>query len=265
MLTLGRAKATQSERSIQMLERKQRDRMLGLLIVTALGALAFAASAQAIAPGFLVHREPAGDLLPLIEGTLEGTGTMLVAGLNFELNCTTMATDEGIINTNTDAKIVLLYSGCSTLILNKLPTAEEVDCHVSEPIRVEALLLPTELLKPFTDEPAILAEKIKALIVFHLKGTAQLKEKPCILPLDNTVTGEVCFEIVPGTNDTLLPLLIAGAGIECLDVTALESLTLGFGFTDKLKYGAQIAVLDVGVFLDGLGAHKDSTFGVSLY
>jgi hypothetical protein len=251
-----------------MNHRKHGARLLGLLVVAALGVMAFAANAQAVAPGFLVNGKPPVDLLPLIVGTQEGVGTMLVAGLNFELNCTTFTTDEGIINSNTDGKAVLLYTGCSTLVLNKLPTVEEIDCHVTEPIRAEALILPTELLTPELDGPALLAEKIKALIKFHLEKTALLEEKPCVLPLDNTVTGEVCFQILPKTNDTVLPLVLAKTGIECLETAALESLTLkedGKGFKDKLLYGAQAAVLDGGAFLHGVAPHDKSTFGVSLY
>jgi hypothetical protein len=251
-----------------MNERKHGARLLGLLVVAALGVMAFAASAQAVAPGFLVNGLPAGDLLPKLEGTIEaGTvGTMLVPGLNFELNCTAFTTDEGIINTNTDAKAVLLYTGCSTLSISKLP--EEIDCHVKEPIKAEALLLPTELKKPVLDGPAILAEKIKALVILELKGKALPGEEPitpCILPLDNTVTGDACFQILPGTNDTKLPLLLANANIECLEVIALESLTLGAGKKDEVKYGAQVVTLDGSVFLHGLAPHNNSTFGVSLY
>ena len=50
-------------------------------------------------------------------------------------------------------------------------------------------------------KPAILAEKIKALIRL-IKNAAELgkvEPKPCILPEDNTVTGEFCFKIKDGT------------------------------------------------------------------
>jgi hypothetical protein len=215
-------------------------RLLGLLAVAALGAMAFAASAQA---GFLINKKSVGALLAIAEGKLEGVETMKVAGLNFELNCTTMVADEGHISSGTDAKVILLYTGCSALVLNKLPAIEELDCHVTEPIRSEALVLTTVTSK---GEPALLVEGTKSLIVFHLKGTPQLKEKPCVLPLNNVVSGTSCLAITAG-NDTVAPL-----------VTHVQACS-----GDEIKYGAQKATLEAAAELFLVGTHTGMTLGVS--
>jgi hypothetical protein len=243
-----------------MEHRKQGARLLGLLAVAAFGLMAFAASAQAVAPGFLINKKAVGALSAVAEAVQEGTGTLLVPGLNFKISCTTVTVDEGVVTSNTDAKMVVLNTGCTALSIDK---SEEIDCHATEPITVEALLLPAELLKPVKDDPAVLAEKIKGIIEFHLKGTPLLREKPCVLPLKNSVTGETCAAIK--NNDTVEPLAVSGAGIECLERPALEALTEGAGVKDGLKYGAQTAISDGASILSLVGPHKGMTMGVSLY
>jgi hypothetical protein len=241
--------------------RKRAARLLGLLAVAALGAMAFAASAQAAAPGFLINKKPVGALLAKATGVQEGVGTMRVPTLNFELNCTAFTVDEGAIESNTDAKFILLYTGCTTLSISKLP--EELHCHVQEPIKVEALLLPAELTN---DEQAVLAEKIKALVLLHLKGTSKLQELPCALPLDSTIKGEVCFAIT--NNDTSLPLVLAHPTIvQCKERPSLEALTevFGGGVKDALVYGIQPATLEAAALLSLTGAHNGVPLGVSLY
>jgi hypothetical protein len=260
-----------------MNQRKNGARLLGLLVVAALGVMAFAASAQAVAPGFLINKKPVVGLKATAGAKQVGTGSMLVAGLNFQLRCTAFTVDEGVVESNTLGKGVLLYTGCTTLSITKFP--EEIHCHVKEPIKAEGIFLPAELETPkaLKDLPAVLVEKIKALITLHLPA-AKLGEVPCVLPLDNTVTGEVCLKI--DNNDTVEPLVLAGIdptsgeAITCLHRPTLEALTEGLnakgeGFKDVLKYGAQTAVLDgtAHLFLTGeppLG-HKGLTFGVSLY
>jgi hypothetical protein len=240
-----------------MQDRKREARLFGLLIATALGALAFAASAQAVAPGFLINGKPVGTLLAIAEAVQEGTGTLLVSALNFKLSCTTVTVDEGEVTSNTDAKMIVLNTGCTALTIN---TSAEIDCHITEPIKVEALLLPAELTN---GEPAVLAEKIKGVIEFHLKGTPLLKEKACVLPLTNNLSGETCSAIK--SNDTVEPLAVSGSSIECKERTALESLTEGAGVKDVLKYGAQTAISDGASILSLTGPHKGMTMGVSLY
>ena len=245
-----------------MEHRKHGARLFGLLAVAAVGVMAFAASAQAIVPGFLVGGKAFATLTKVV-GTQEGVGTMLVPGLSLEINCTAFATDEGAIESKTDAVLGLLYTGCTTLV-NNLPTKEEIDCHVTEPVRVEALLLPAELQKPTLGAPAVLAEKIKALFRLHSKATALTPEpKPCILPLDNILTGEVCIQI--NNNDTATPLLLMNSSVECKERPTLEALTEGAGVKDVLKYGAQPVTLDGAATLLATAPVVDATFGVSLY
>jgi hypothetical protein len=245
-----------------MEHRKQGARLLGLMVAAALGVTVFAASAQAVAPGFLINKKPVGALKAVAVAKQIGVGSFLVPGLNFQLSCTTVVVDEGVVESNTVAKMAVLNTGCTVLSISKFP--EEIHCHVKEPIKVEALLLPAELKKPVLDAPAVLAEKIKALIMLHLPEAGQLGvSSPCVLPLDNVITGEVCVEIK--NNDTVEPLTFSNASTECLERPALEALTEGAGVKDVLKYGAQTAIIDGSSHLSLIGAHTGLTMGVSLY
>jgi len=243
-----------------MNHRKHRARLLGLLAVAALGVMAFAASAQAVVvPGFLVNK--AAPALTKVKAELEvGTiGTMLVPGLNFELNCGTLTSDEPTeITSKTHAEATLLFTKCTTLSITKLP--EEIHCHVTEPIVATSLLLPTELT---SGAPAILAEKIKALIKLHLPEATQLGVNPCVLPLDNVVTGDVCFEIKTATNDTAKPLLYTDGTVQCKERVVLEGAE-GVGVKDVVKYGTQTVTLDGKAELLATNP-LDALLGVSLY
>ena len=236
--------------------RKHGARLLGLLAVAALGAMALAASAQAVTPGFLIGGKPVGELKATVTGAQEGILTVLIPGLNFKINCEKFTTDEGVINSNSDAKFILLYTGCTTLTLANA----EIECEVVEPIKAEFLALPAELTN---GEPALLAEKIKALI--NLTRPKVLSEE-CVLPFDNVVKGEVCLKIKAGTNDTTEPLVLTNDTIqrECKERVILEG-TEGAGFKDKVLYGTQEITFDGAATLKLTGAHAGKTLGVSLY
>ena len=251
-------------------------RLLGLLAVAGLGAMALAASAQAVTPGFLIGGAPVGALTATVGAAQEGTGTLLVPGLNFKISCTAFTVDEGKINSNTDAKFFLLYTGCTTLSIS---TGAEIACEVVEPVRAEFLTLPAEIAN---GEPALLAEKIKALLNFTKVGDLS---KECILPFDNIVKGELCLKIKAGTNDTVEPLLLASDTIqtECKARTTLEGLpgteitgakaeieklekeVSPKAFLDEVRFGSQIVTLDSAATLKLTGAHLGKTFGVSLF
>jgi hypothetical protein len=185
---------------------------------------------------------------------------MLVPGLNFQLTCTTFTVDEAQINTTTDAKVILLYTGCTML---DFKTKAEIDCEAIEPIKAEALILPAET----TDGKfALLAEKVKALIKLIKPGTLAVP-KPCILPEDGTVTGQVCFKITAATNDTVEPLIETSTA--CKNRVTLESLNNEIappsGFPDLLKYNGQDVNLHGTALLKLTGAHEGLTLGVSLF
>ncbi len=233
-------------------------RLFGSLAVAALGAMALAASSQAVAPGFLINKKPVGALLATVSGKQIGTAAMLVAGLNFQLSCTASTVDEGHITSNTDAKGIVLFTGCTTLSITKFP--EEIHCHVAEPIKVEGLLLPAELED---GTPAVLLEKVKVLVRLWLPSVTEPLKKECILPNDNVVSGELCIAIK--NNDTVEPLSASNESIKCKPRNTLEG-TEGSGSTqDLMKYGGQAVVLDGEgrVFLTGI--HTGLTLGVSLY
>ncbi len=242
--------------------RKHGAKLLGLLAVTALGVTALAASAQAATPGFLI------SLLPALLATFTADndneiGTLLVPKLNFEINCTAFTVDEGHIASSTHAKAVLLYTGCSTLELT-LPEKKELPCHVAEPIKAEALILPAELTN---GEPALLAEKIKALIRLWEPNAAKPLTNECTLPNDNTVTGELCLKV--DNNDKVIILLLASEAIqnECKERKTLEALgeeVASGGFKDLLKYGGQDVFVDGRANVSLTNAHNGLDLGVCL-
>lgn len=264
--------------------RSRRARLSGLLVVAALGAMALAASAQAVTPGFLINKLAVGALTATVEGTQEGTSTLLVPGLNFKISCTAFTTEEGKINSNSDAKFILLYTGCTALSITKSP--EEIACEVV-PIKAEFLVLPAEMIEdPGTKETlpfAVLSEAIKALI--NLTKVGDLT-KECILPFDTVVKGEICLKIKVGTNDTAKLLVLTNEKIqtECKPRSALEGVpgTEIIGkthaeievlekeitpkaFLDELRYGTQTVTVDGAAELKLTGAHSGNTLGVSLY
>ena len=217
--------------------------LLGLLTVAALGAMALAASAQAVTPEFLINKKAVGALKATFGAEQVGRGSLLVAGLNFEVNCEKFSVDEGEISSSTDAKIILLYTECTTL-----------------PVKAEALLLPTELTN---GKPAILAEKIKSLI--KLTKVGELTEE-CFLPFDNTVKAELCLKV--DSNNTAELGLLASQAIqgECKERKTLEALgeeVESGGVKDKLLYGGQEVFLDGEANVSLTGAHKGLNFGIS--
>jgi len=235
---------------------KQKSGLLGLLALAAVGAMALAASAQAIAPGFLINGKAVGALLATVGAEQEGVSTMLVPGLNFKLSCTTVSVDEGAIESNTVAKVIFLHKGCSTLSISKSP--EEIPCEVVEPIKTEALFLGAELID---GRKAALGEEIKGLLKLTKVGDLT---KECILPFDNTVTGDECWDIVPAADGTSVSME-TNATLECKERPTLGSLAEGAGVKDVLKYGAQTITLDSKVRLFLTGAHKGLSLGVALY
>ena len=235
--------------------------LFGLLAVVALGVMAFVSSAQALTPGFLIAKKaPAAGLKANFNGVQEGIGTLSVPALNTEINCTGFTVQEGVVETESDAKVKLLYEGCTVLVLS---TKEEATgCEVvtadtgstQKHITATGLVLPTELTG---GAAAILVEKIEATVL--TKPT-----EGCVLPTTTKIKGEVCLKITSG-NDTTEPLVQSNATIqgECVERTALEGMTIGKGFKDKLLFGAQEATITGAAKLFLTGAHEKLTLGVS--
>ena len=245
-----------------MSKRKHGRSLLGLLVVAALGVMAFASAAQALTPGYLIGKKAvAAGLNAKVGGEIEGVGLLEIPALNAEVNCTSFEVLEGVISTGTDAKGELLYKGCTVLVLS---TGEEAaGCEVvtadagsvQKHVTASALILPTELAN---GTMAILAESIAATILTK-------PEQGCLLPTTTKLKGEVCFKIAAG-NDTTEPLVESSLTIqtECLERTALEGATIGKGFKDKLLFGAQEAFIKGSAKLFLTGEHKNLTLGVSL-
>ena len=250
-----------------MSKRKHGRKLLGLLVVAALGIMAFASAAQALTPGYLIAGKKielkAGEFLKgTVEGTQEGVGTLLIPKLNLEVNCTGFKVLEGVIENNVDAKGKLLYEGCTILVSSTKEEASGCEVVTNDAgsalkhITASALILPTELN---SGAFAVLAEKIEAVVLTK-------KENGCVLPTTTVVKGEACFKIAAG-NDTTEPLVESNATIqtECVEKTALEGTTVGKGFKDSLLFGTQEAFIDGKAKLFLTGVHKGLTLGVSLY
>ena len=237
--------------------------LFGLLAVVALGVMAFASSAQALTPEFLIAKKlPAAGLNATVGGVLEGVASIEIPTLNTEINCTGFSVLEGVASSGTDGKAKLLYEGCSVLVMS---TKEEAaGCEIvaadtgsaEKHITTSALILPTEL----TDGTfAALYEKVEATVLTK-------PEQGCVLPTTTKIKGEICGKITSG-NDTVEVLVQSNATIqgECVERTALEGTTIGKGFKDKLLFGAQEAFFKAAwkLFLTG-AAHKGLALGVSL-
>jgi hypothetical protein len=241
--------------------------LLGPTAAAALLVAAFATVAQAtLIPQFLINKKALSFLQPSFSPIQLGRGTLLIPSLDTEINCEKFTVYEGKINSGTDADTKLLYEECTTLEMpepiGKSKELSECEIIVSEAskdfrhhITASALLLPTELT---SGEPAILAEKINALILF-------LKGKECILPLEKTVKGELCLAI--DNNDTVEPTVLANQVIqekECKERPALEATGEGAGFKDKLTYVGAPAFPDATARAFLTGEHKGLTLGTSL-
>jgi hypothetical protein len=238
--------------------RKHGRGLLGLLVVAVLGVMAFAGSAQGVAPKFNVAGATAGDFE--VTGVQEGQNwALLVPNSNLSLTCTEFEVLEGLVLTGgLVAHFKLLHKGCKAV---EHKNAGELPCHVSDVAGGDAtklhvtanfLALPLE----FADgKYGILVEKISAQINF-LSGTG------CPLPLKTVFTGEVCFKITSG-NDTASPLIQSNQTIqgECPAV-ALEGT--GSVAKDTLKFGANEAFVVGAAILSGKALAAGKTIGVLL-
>lgn len=248
--------------------RKHGAGLLGVLAIAALGVAAFAATAQALTPKFLVGKKAVvAGLNAVLEGVQIGRETLSVPTLNLEINCEKVSVSEGLIVSGTEAKGGLVFEECTMLEL-KAPL-EELPCNIkNKKIPGKGTVIPAELKN---GEPAILVSKGEALIGIE-SGTG------CPLPLDNIVTGDLCVKIE--TNDTVKPVGSTSQVIqaECRARSSLGGPEIsgtpaeieklekeGKAFLDEEKYGTQLSfVTGKGeVFLSG-EIHKGLTLGVSL-
>jgi len=240
-------------------------RKFGLgLVVAAISLMAFASSAQALIPEFVIGGAKA--LHANASGAQVGAGYLLVPALSVEFRCDEFEVQEGLLlaavaPNHAIGHAKLLYKKC--VPLDEVTLVALHDCFVgvshvdNSPahITATALLLPVEFA---SGDWGILAEKIVAKILVRSPA------EECLLPESNTVTGELCF-LIDG-NETVKPLLLTNKAIQqsCPERPALESLSTGPGVKDKLLYGAQEAFVDGTAHLFLTGAHDGKTIGVLL-
>jgi hypothetical protein len=230
------------------------------------GALAIAASAQALTPQF-VYKNKAGTEVPVLLAKITakqlGRRTLSIPALNAEINCEKFSVQAGTtIETATDAVLVLLYEECTALSVTSLE--ELTGCEIVTPeheeagggphhISASALLVPTELTN---GEPAVLVEKLETKVVFH-------KELGCVLPILTTIKGEICMKV--DRNETTEPELLSSESIqgECEERPTLEAATEGIGVKDKLLYGTQTGFFKIKADVSfALGEHEGYALGV---
>ena len=92
-----------------MKHKKNGLRLIGLLAVAALGVMAFAASAEAVAPGFLIAKKSAEGLLAKFTAKQVGISALLVPVFNFEIVCQKSTVIGGAIESKHDA-VGCIYS-----------------------------------------------------------------------------------------------------------------------------------------------------------
>lgn len=238
--------------------------LLGLVAIAVLGLMAFAGSAHAVTPLFNVGKLT--SLHASFGAVQEEPSTFLVPNLNFEIKCSGMELQEGLLLAGGQvAHIKLLYTECKVFEF-AAPLGEIAACHVSDVaggrpdllhITLGALVLPVEFA---SGDYGILVEKIAAQINF-------LPEMLCPLPLKNTLKGEICGLIEPEKNDTTKPLVLFSQAIQgtCPE-KVLEALgdPAGVKVKDKLLYGLNEVFLDSRLEVFLVGAHAGMTFGVLL-
>jgi hypothetical protein len=259
--------------------RSAKSRLLGLLAAAVLGVLAFAASAQAVTElgsGFFIGGAQVGALKASATGKGLGTGTFSVPALKLEINCAKFLIVKGFVNSTTDGEVELLHEECTVLTNEGAKLEEAFGCEIvtnheggvqKHHITVTALLLPAEL-KDGT--PAVLAEKIKALVLTK-------PEVGCLLPKTTTIAGEACFKVeknhsvefqfatsqaIQGECKARLTL----EGTEVSGTTAeVEKLeTEGKAFLDKLLFGVNESFIEAKADVALTGAHESKTLGVLL-
>lgn len=223
-------------------------RLVGFTASAALGIMALASTALAATPKFLIAKKPVASLTAVFDLKAVGRTSVLVPGLNTEINCDKI-NGSGLINSGTDAGVEFFYEECTVLSIFPL---QELPCSINKKIAATALILPTELT---SGAPAVLFEKATALV--------GMEGGECPLPLDNSFGGEFCAKIE--NNDTVAPRLLMSQAIqgECKERINLEGAE-GAGFKDKYRYGTQEEFIDGTFEVYFLGAHNGLTFGVSL-
>jgi hypothetical protein len=255
--------------------RSAKSRLLAVLIVAALGVLAFASSAQAItelASSFFIGGAQVGALKASVTAKQLGVGTLSIPALNTEINCNKFSITSSFINSTTDGDASFLYEECTVLTIS---TKAEQPCHIVVNhttdkrlhITATALLLPAEL----TDgTPAVLFEKIVATVLTE-EGTE------CTLPKTTKIPGEACFRVLK--NHTAEPELETNQTIQksCNPRLTLEGIEFsgtlaerekleaeGKGVLDKILFGINEAFITAKADIRLTGAHEGKTLGVLL-
>ena len=241
--------------------------VLGVMVV--MGALAFAAGAQAqthpeLLSAHLAHNQAGGTLNPnpLIHGSgstigeylvnlgpallatftaaLDGNAVLLVAGRSEEARCTGLTFNGAKIDTLTDALGEAVFTGCKKFdhkALTELPTCLLKEL---ETIRIKFLMLPIL----HGGEAFLLFEPLDGISF----GTISLKPGiGCTLPLNNPLTGS--FTALVEELDAVTQTLLFSEGIQLLT-------------GDLLAFGGFQAYLKATVLLALSGAHLGQKFGI---
>ena len=220
-------------------------RALGLAVLAVMGMMAFtAAGAQAALPGestlgtFLINLGNA--LLATITGELLGTLSLLVAARDLKIKCTSLDVEEGKINSSTDAQAKLVLLGCLSF---KHSDVHWPECQLKtlETIRLETLIKPIlhggltyVLFEPIP--PATILG-----VVSYKSGT------PCLLPLNNPLTGSVAALV---------------KSLDAVTQSLLFSETIQLLTGDALAFGGFPAYLNAEADMRLAGVHEGQKLGI---
>jgi len=200
-------------------------RGLGLVVLAALGTMAFTAvGAQAQAPE-LPGKSTAGTFLynlatpagQAVTGEQLGTGYLLVQARDLKIECGSLDINEGVLTNATEGKFKVLFLGCT---IRNHKSELLAGCEFKELGGMSASFL--VLLILHGGERFVLFEP--------LEGTnfAIVSFKPnlgCVLPLNNPKTGSFAAKVEGGLLDAEVQTIVFSEAIQLLS-------------GDLFKYGA---------------------------
>jgi hypothetical protein len=202
---------------------------VGLSLMAALGLLAFSA-VGAQAQSFSVGG--AGNfLLTNATGKQIGSGTLLVPGRNYELECKTGAVNSGHLSSKTHASGQVTFSECVALRLSDL---ELLPCLLKENIVANFLIAPNGGNMLFSPTGT------NFTVIRYQEGTE------CPLPLNNPVSGNLIAEV---------------PALEAIKPIAVFKKSLQEG-THKATFGGFATVLHAEFEIELTGAHTGLSLGV---
>jgi hypothetical protein len=224
----------------------KRGRNLGLAILAMAGVMVVGATgahgqlpAESTPGIYLVNL--ASALLAEITVEQVGPGYLLVPDKDLKIECESLNTEEGEINTSADASLKIALQGCLSFSLSTGKHLANCVLKTLGTIALQALVLPIAhaeesflLLEPIPPSTALATVSYKS-------GTG------CTLSLDNSITGSISALV--GALDAVTQLGILSEGIQLLT-------------GDKLSFEGSTAYLDANIEIKLSGGHAGDKLGI---